>query len=190
MAEKRVFVPFSRIFTNIFVFFPLKIQVLKFWQYWKLEKSDFTQNMERKLNLFTLSHRKVLDLEIYLKILEIWTALPPEIQQIKFLRHLRIHTFIISDTLTRFRKLKFPNFGRKKSVRPFQQDFHQYFRFFPLKIQVLKFWQYWKLEKSDFTKNMERKLNLFTLSHRKVLDLEIYLKILEIWTHYPLKFNK
>ena len=86
MAEKRVFVPFQQDFHQYFRFFPLKIQVLKFWQYWKLEKSDITQNMERKLNLFTLSRRKVLDLEIYLKILEIWTTLPPEIQQIKFLR--------------------------------------------------------------------------------------------------------
>ena len=129
--------------------------------------------MERKLNLFTLSHRKVLDLEIYLKILEIWTTLPPEIQQIKISDSLRIHTFIISDPLTRFRKWKFPNCGREKSVRPFQQKFRKYFRFFPLKIQVLKFWQYWKLEKSYFTQKMERKLNLFTLSHRKVLDLEI-----------------
>ena len=39
-------------------------------------------------------------------------------------------TFIISDPLIKFRKLKFLNFGREKGVPPFQQDFHQDFRFF------------------------------------------------------------
>ena len=45
---------------------------------------------------------------------------------------LRIYTFIISDPLTRFRKLKFPIFGREKGVSHFQQDFHQDFVFFLL----------------------------------------------------------
>ena len=44
---------------------------------------------------------------------------------------LRIYTFIISDPLTKFRKWKFRNFGRKKGVPPLQQDFHQDFRSFP-----------------------------------------------------------
>ena len=115
---------------------------------------------------------------IYKSLLQfcLWCEIPLKllkVYKINVQDCLRIHTFIISDPLTRFKKWKFPNFGGDKSVRPFQQDFHQYFRFFPLNIQVLKFWQYWKLEKSDFTKKMERKLNLFTLSHRKVLDVEI-----------------
>ena len=103
--------------------------------------------------------------EILLKLLKVYVI---NVQDC-----LRIHTFIIYDPLTRFRIWNISNFGREKSVRPFQQDFVPIFSFFSLKIQVLKFWQYWKLENSGFTQKMERKLNLFTLCHRKVLDLEI-----------------
>ena len=59
-------------------------------------------------------------------------TLPPEIHQMKLSDSLRIYAFIISDPLTRFRKCKFPNFGREKGVPPLQQDFHQDFRFFSL----------------------------------------------------------
>ena len=115
---------------------------------------------------------------IYKSLLQfcLWCEIPLKLLKVYIINVqvcLRIHTFIIYDPLTRFRIWNISNFGREKSVRPFRQDFHQYFRFFPLKIQVLKFWQYWKLENSGFTQKMERKLNLFTLCHRKVLDLEI-----------------
>ena len=115
---------------------------------------------------------------IYKSLLQfcLWCEIPLKLLKVYIINVqdcLRIHTFIIYDPMTRFRKWNISNFGREKSVRHFQQDFHQYFRFFPLKIQVLKFWQYLKLENSGFTQKMERKLNLFTLCHRKVLDLEI-----------------
>ena len=76
-------------------------------------------------------------------------------------------------------------FGREKGVSPFQQDFHQDFRFFPLKPM---FWNVDNIEnwkRFDFTQKKVRKLKIFTPSHRKVLILEIYLKILEIWTTLP-----
>ena len=69
--------------------------------------------------------------EIPLKMLKVYIIIVQDC--------LRIHTFIISDPLRRFRKWKFPNFGREKSVRPFQQDFHQYFRFFPWKSKFCNF---------------------------------------------------
>ena len=78
---------------------------------------------------------------------------------------LRMYTFIISDPLTRFIKWKFPNFGREKGVPPLQQDFHQDFRFFSLKIQVLEFWQYWKLEKIWFyPKNGKKTQTIYSKS--------------------------
>ena len=78
---------------------------------------------------------------------------------------LRIYTFIISDPLTRFIKWKFPNFGKEKGVRPLQHDLHQDFRYFSLKIQVLEFWQYWKLEKIGFyTKNDRKTQNFYSKS--------------------------
>ena len=51
-------------FSTIFSFFSLENPSFEILTILKLEKSDFTQKMERKLNLFTLSHRKVLDVEI------------------------------------------------------------------------------------------------------------------------------
>ena len=69
--------------------------------------------------------------------------------------------FHISDPLTRFRKWKFPNFGREKGGPPLQQDFHQDFHFFPLKIQVLECWQYRKLEKIWFYTKNGKKTQIF-----------------------------
>ena len=71
----------------------------------------FTQELARKLKHFALSHRKVLFREIY---------------------------FLNSDPLTKFRKWTYPNFGRENCVAALQQDFHQGFRSFSLKIQVLE----------------------------------------------------
>ena len=68
---------------------------------------------------------------------------------------------MISDPLTRFRKWKFPNFVREKGVPPIQQDFLQDFRFFSLKIQVLEFRQYWKLEKIWFYAKNGKKTQTF-----------------------------
>ena len=51
---------------------------------------------------------------------------------------LRIYIMSISDPLKDVRKLIFPNFSRQKGVPPFKQDFHQDFRLFSLKIQVLE----------------------------------------------------
>ena len=45
---------------------------------------------------------------------------------------LRIYAFIVFNPLTRFRKWKFPNFGREKGDPPLQRDFQQDFRFFSL----------------------------------------------------------
>ena len=165
LAEKRVVLTYSRTFTKIFVFFPWKS---KFWnvdniEHWK--RFDFTQKMAKKLKIFTLSHRKVLLLEIELKILDIWTTLPPEIHHKIFFRQSENLYFHISDPLTRFRKWKFPNFGREKGGPHLQQDFHQDFRFFPLKIQVLECWQYRTLEKIWFyTKNGKKTQNFYSKS--------------------------
>ena len=86
---------------------------------------------------------------------------------------LRIYTFIISDPLTKFRKWKFRNFGRKKGVPPLQQDFHQDFRSFPWKFKFSNFDNIENWKRFDFTQEMVRKLKIFTLTHRKVLVLEI-----------------
>ena len=86
LAEKTVVLPYSRTFTNIFVFFPLKIQVLECWQYRKLEKIWFyTKNVKKTQNFYC--HIKVLVLEIELKILDIRTTLPSEIHKKLFDNH-------------------------------------------------------------------------------------------------------
>ena len=74
LAEKRVVLPYSRTFTNIFVFFPWKSKFCNVdnIENWKI--FYITQKLERKLKNFTLSQRKVLVLEIELKILDIWTT--------------------------------------------------------------------------------------------------------------------
>ena len=72
----------------------------------------------------------------------LWCEIPLKLLKVYIINVqdcLRIHTFIISDPLTR--KLKFPNFGREKSVRPFQKNFPQYFRFFSVEnpsFEILK----------------------------------------------------
>ena len=57
--------------------------------------------------------------------------------------------------------MKVSEFCREKSVPPFQQDFLQDFRFFSLKIQVLEFRQYWKLEKIWFYAKNGKKTQTF-----------------------------
>ena len=88
-------------------------------------------------------HQFCLWCEILLKFLKVYII---NVQDC-----LRIHTFIIYDPLTRSRKWNISNFGREKSVRPFQQDFHQYFCFFSLEnpsfeiltiLEIGKLWLY------------------------------------------------
>ena len=189
LAEKRVVLTYSRTFTKIFVFFPWKS---KFWnvdniEHWK--RFDFTQKMAKKLKIFTLSHRKVLLLEIELKVLDIWTTLPPEIHHKIFFRQSENLYFHISDPLTRFRNGSFRILAEKRVVLTYSRTFTKIFVFFPWKS---KFWnvdniEHWK--RFDFTQKMAKKLKIFTLSHRKVLLLEIELKILDIWTTLPPEIN-
>ena len=137
-------------------FFPSKS---KFWnvdhiENWK--RFDFTQKMAGKLKIFTLSHRKVLVIEIELKVLDIWTTLPREIPQ-KIFRLYENWYFYISDALARFRKWKFPNFGREKGGPPLQLS-QRFSGFFPWKS---KFWNADNIEnrkRFDFTQKLARKL--------------------------------
>ena len=83
LADKRVVLPYSRTFTKIFIF-SLENPSFGMLTISKIGRFDFTQKMARKFKIFTLSHRKVIVLEIELKIMDIWTTLPPEIHQINF----------------------------------------------------------------------------------------------------------
>ena len=64
LLDKRAFFRFSRTFTKIFGYFPWNS---KFWNVDNIENwksSEFTLKIVRKLKILTLSHRKVLVLEV------------------------------------------------------------------------------------------------------------------------------
>ena len=72
--------------------------------------------------------------------------------------------FILSWFLTPWQDLENESFrilSEKRVFLPFQQDFLQDFRFFSLKIQVLEFRQYWKLEKIWFYAKNGKKTQTF-----------------------------
>ena len=151
----------------------MKIQVLKCWQYWKLEKHWFyPKNGKKTQNFDSKSKKRVSSWNLNENILHLTESTPWKLRKKIF----QILECILCQFLTPWNILENKYFQisvDRKAFLLFSSTFTKIFDYFPWKS---KFWNVDNIEnwKSiDFTLKMVRKLKILTLSQRNVLVLEI-----------------